>query len=299
MCPPYASAHAAGRLRGPPPDAQTSGPPADASLRSGSGSTEGEQHHHRRLRTPAPPRTGHRRTAAPTHTRDATRSSSPSLMMLVLLATIGVLAYATFIFRPSHHGDLLPFALVVTAETFLIAQALLALWTILSSGYDARDFSYHQAKRSLFDPGQILAQGLESDPEPLADAAQRGEGLGRRLHHHLRRGPRRDPPHRLRRAGDARPPPHLRARRRQVPTRSARWPPSSAPSTSSSRGQRAAPRPATSTTRCSITDGEFFVILDADFAPAAGVPAPDGAVLRRPTRSPSSRPRRPTETCTT
>ncbi len=98
------------------------------------------------------------------HTRDATKSSSPSLMMLVLLATIGVLAYATFIFRPSHHGDLLPFALVVTAETFLIAQALLALWTILSSGYDARDFSYHQAKRSLFDPGEITTQGLEASP---------------------------------------------------------------------------------------------------------------------------------------
>ncbi|KQV69590.1 glycosyl transferase family 2 [Nocardioides sp. Root122] len=84
--------------------------------------------------------------------------------MLVLLATIGVLAYASFIFRPSHHGDLLPFALVVTAETWLIAQALLALWTILSSGYDARDFAYHQAKRNLFDPGQILAQGTEDTP---------------------------------------------------------------------------------------------------------------------------------------
>lgn len=85
-------------------------------------------------------------------------------MMLVLLATIGVLAYATFIFRPSHHGDLLPFALVVTAETWLIAQALLALWTILSSGYDARDFAYHQAKRNLFDPAQILAQGTQDTP---------------------------------------------------------------------------------------------------------------------------------------
>lgn len=85
-------------------------------------------------------------------------------MMLVLLATIGVLAYATFIFRPSHHGDLLPFALVVTAETWLIAQALLALWTILSSGYDARDYSYHQAKRGLFDPALIAEHGLEATP---------------------------------------------------------------------------------------------------------------------------------------
>ncbi len=97
-------------------------------------------------------------------TRDATRSSSPSLMMLVLLATLGVLAYASFLLRPSNHGDLLPFALVMTAETWLIAQALLALWTILSSGYDARDFAYHHAKRNLFDPGRIVADAAEGEP---------------------------------------------------------------------------------------------------------------------------------------
>ncbi|WP_223164011.1 glycosyltransferase [Nocardioides mesophilus] len=84
--------------------------------------------------------------------------------MLVLIATLGVLAYASFLLRPSHHGDLLPFLLVITAETWLIAQALLALWTILSSGYDARDFAYHEAKRNLFDPGRILTAGLETAP---------------------------------------------------------------------------------------------------------------------------------------
>ena len=86
-------------------------------------------------------------------------------MMLVLLATLGVLAYATFLLKPSNHGDLLPFVLVVTAETWLIGQALLALWTILSSGYDPRDFAYHQAHRSLFDPGHILADSLEQRPQ--------------------------------------------------------------------------------------------------------------------------------------
>ena len=145
----------------PAPVFLTPGPPADCFAALGQRSPP--------RRTASPPQTsndcsGPRRAPkdySSDHTRDATRSSSPSLMMLVLLATIGVLAYATFIFRPSHHGDLLPFALVVTAETWLIAQALLALWTILSSGYDARDFSYHQAKRGLFDPGRILAHGLE------------------------------------------------------------------------------------------------------------------------------------------
>lgn len=85
-------------------------------------------------------------------------------MMLVLLATLGVLAYASFLLRPSNHGDLLPFALVITAETWLIAQALLALWTILSSGHDARDFAYFQARRNLFDPGHIVSDRVEDAP---------------------------------------------------------------------------------------------------------------------------------------
>jgi cellulose synthase (UDP-forming) len=85
-------------------------------------------------------------------------------MMLVLLATLGVLAYASFLLRPSNHGDLLPFTLVVAAETWLVLQALLSLWTILSSGHDARDFAYHHAKRNLFDPGRILADGNQGEP---------------------------------------------------------------------------------------------------------------------------------------
>jgi cellulose synthase (UDP-forming) len=85
-------------------------------------------------------------------------------MMLVLLATLGVLAYASFLLRPGNHGDLLPFLLVMTAETWLIVQALLALWTILSSGYDAKDFAYHHARRNLFDPGRVVAEAAEAEP---------------------------------------------------------------------------------------------------------------------------------------
>lgn len=106
----------------------------------------------------------------------AMNSNSPSLMMLVLLATLGVLAYAGFLLRPDHHGDLLPFALVITAETWLIGQALLSLWTILSSGYDPRDFAYHQAQREMFDPGMILAESLEKHPR-LWPMSLRGEDV--------------------------------------------------------------------------------------------------------------------------
>lgn len=93
------------------------------------------------------------------------KSRSPSLMMLVLIASLGVLLYASFLFKPSNHGDLLPFTLVVVAETCLIAQALMSLWTILSSGYDPRDFSFHQARSSLFRITEIVTERLESRPQ--------------------------------------------------------------------------------------------------------------------------------------
>jgi cellulose synthase (UDP-forming) len=83
-------------------------------------------------------------------TTDVAKSSSPSLMMLVLVATIGVLLYAQFLLDPSHRGDPLPYVLVIVAETWIIALALVSLWTILSSGYDPRDFAFHQARRALY-----------------------------------------------------------------------------------------------------------------------------------------------------
>ena len=42
---------------------------------------------------------------------------SPSLMMLVLVATIGVLLYTTFLFDFSNRGNWIPYLLVLTAES--------------------------------------------------------------------------------------------------------------------------------------------------------------------------------------
>jgi len=67
----------------------------------------------------------------------------------VVVATIGALAYAGFLFDPRNRGDLLPYAMVIVAETILLAQALLAMWTILSSGHNPRDFAYHDAAAKL------------------------------------------------------------------------------------------------------------------------------------------------------
>ncbi len=87
---------------------------------------------------------------------------SPTLMMLVLISGIGVLLYASFLFNPSNRGDLLPYVLVILAETFLLAQALLALWTVLASGYDPRNFQFHAAQDRLFVKQKKLAPNVET-----------------------------------------------------------------------------------------------------------------------------------------
>ena len=70
--------------------------------------------------------------------------------MLVLVATIGILAYAAFLLNPASRGDWLPYSMVIVAEVILIANALLSMWTILSGSQDPRDFAFHDAKSRLF-----------------------------------------------------------------------------------------------------------------------------------------------------
>lgn len=78
------------------------------------------------------------------------KAQSPSLVLLVLLATLGILLYAAFLFNPATRGDLLPYAMVIVAESILVVQALLSMWTILSASQDPRDFAFHDAKTRLF-----------------------------------------------------------------------------------------------------------------------------------------------------
>lgn len=74
----------------------------------------------------------------------------PTLSLVVLIAAIGALLYAKFIYNPANAGDTLAYIIVLIAETIIIIQALVALWTILSGGFNPRDFEYHNAKRRLF-----------------------------------------------------------------------------------------------------------------------------------------------------
>ena len=90
---------------------------------------------------------------------------SPSLVMLVLIATVGILAYAHFLLNPASRGDWLPYSLVIMAESILIFQALLSMWTILSGSSDPREFNVHQAQATLVHARSVARDGLGDQPE--------------------------------------------------------------------------------------------------------------------------------------
>ncbi|WP_372595035.1 glycosyltransferase family 2 protein [Actinotalea sp.] len=91
-------------------------------------------------------------------------AQSPSLMLLVLLASAGVVLYASFLGNPANRGDWLPWLMVMAAEAVLVAHTLLAMWTVLSSGHDARGFGFHHAKDQLYDMAEILRDRAGDHP---------------------------------------------------------------------------------------------------------------------------------------
>ncbi|MFZ2624705.1 MAG: glycosyltransferase family 2 protein [Propionibacterium sp.] len=88
--------------------------------------------------------------------RERTHLMYPPIMRLVaLVAMIGILAYTVFLFNPGNRGDILPYGLVITAETILIFHALMAMWIILSGARGARPSYFHAVQQAMFDPAVI------------------------------------------------------------------------------------------------------------------------------------------------
>jgi cellulose synthase (UDP-forming) len=90
---------------------------------------------------------------------------SPSVLLFILLALLGALAYSIFLLNPANRGDLLPFTLVIVAEVVLISHALVALWTILSGGKDPRGFAFHQAQERMVDPHLVADPQWAATPQ--------------------------------------------------------------------------------------------------------------------------------------
>lgn len=87
----------------------------------------------------------------PTTRRELTRNPySPVMILLVLIATVGILAYGAFLLNPANRGDWLPYLLVIGAEALLVTHALLAMWTILAGSRSPRDEDYYAVRRTLF-----------------------------------------------------------------------------------------------------------------------------------------------------
>lgn len=104
-------------------------------------------------------------STAPARNPENEAAQSPSLMLLVLLASAGILVYAVFLLNPGNRGDWLPYSMVIVAEVILITQALLSMWTILSSGHNPRGFAFHHAQDTLYDMAEIIRRRAEDAPE--------------------------------------------------------------------------------------------------------------------------------------
>ena len=90
---------------------------------------------------------------------------SPSLMMLVFIAFLGVLLYSSFVFNFHNRGNWVPYLIVVVCEAIIIFQVLLSLWTILSSGHNPRGYRFHNAQTRLYGPSAkaILAHSERTE----------------------------------------------------------------------------------------------------------------------------------------
>ena len=231
-----------------------------------------------------------------TRRAETTNPYSPVTILIALVATLGILLYAQFLLNPANRGDWLPYVLVIVAESVLVAHALLAMWTVLSSGHDPRGFAFHHAQDRAYDIGESSATA-RSRTRAVADVPAGAAGHRRRLHHR--------PTARTSTRSGAPSPRRSRCRASTTPgcsttagpTRSATSPPSWAARyvrrliEQRRQGRQHQPRAVDH-------QGRLLRHLRRRLRAAAGFPARDRAVLRRPTTSRSCRRRRPTATCT-
>lgn len=102
---------------------------------------------------------------APDDRRAAIQSRySPTLLLVALVATIGVLAYAAFLLNPAIRGDFIPWTIVILAEAVLVFHAIMALWTMLSGYGRQPSFAFNQAQAQLYSPKTNERLGVSTDP---------------------------------------------------------------------------------------------------------------------------------------
>ncbi len=88
---------------------------------------------------------------------------SPVMQLVAVISTGGILAYGGFLLNPANRGDLLPYSLVIIAESILIFHALMAMWIIIAGIRGSRPFSYHFSRQNMFDPEVIETSCVEPE----------------------------------------------------------------------------------------------------------------------------------------
>jgi cellulose synthase (UDP-forming) len=76
--------------------------------------------------------------------------TSPTVTLILSVATVGAFIYLGYLLQPAYRGDPLPYTLALVAEIFLIIQGLLSFWTILSGRFNPRNYEYHSAQAGLY-----------------------------------------------------------------------------------------------------------------------------------------------------
>jgi cellulose synthase (UDP-forming) len=99
------------------------------------------------------------------------------MTLVVIIATIGILLYSTFLLSPAQRGDPIPYTMVIIAESILVFHALLSMWTILSGAREPRSFAFHDAAARLRGPDdRLVLDARPVDIDVLITAY--GEDLG-------------------------------------------------------------------------------------------------------------------------
>lgn len=89
--------------------------------------------------------------------------NSPTVTLVLMASTIGAILYMVFLFQPANRGDLLPYVMVVAAESFLILHGIISFWTILGGRTDPRNFEFHAAQEKLFESNSKTASKYVSE----------------------------------------------------------------------------------------------------------------------------------------
>jgi cellulose synthase (UDP-forming) len=89
---------------------------------------------------------------------------SPVVLLVSILASFGVVAYAVFLLNPASRGDLLPWIVVVFAEFVLVFHSCISMLTVLAGYGKKPDFMFYDAQKRLYRPKRNAREGVSDDP---------------------------------------------------------------------------------------------------------------------------------------